>query len=368
MNQMDTRFMREALRQARKGLGRTSPNPAVGAVIVRNGKVIARGYHRKAGLPHAEIEVLSKLGGKAQADDTLYVTLEPCNHYGRTPPCTKAILESGLKKIVVGMNDPNPGVSGGGCSFLSANGVEVKTGVLETECRRLNEAFFKYVTSGRPFVIVKSALTLDGWTATAAGHSKWITNEKSRELVHRLRNRVDAVMVGVGTVLADDPLLTTRLTRGRGKDPLRIIVDTHLRTPLNAKILNHVSSADTLVAVGAHVASEYVKRYQKKGVYAVICPVKDGRIDLVALLDILGERSVTSLLVEGGASIIGSLLREKLIDKFYVFKALKIMGGDDGVPMAAGPGPEKMDQCLTLKDVHVRRAGEDILITGYPDY
>ena len=359
--------MKEALRQARKGLGRTSPNPAVGAVIVRDSHVIARGYHKKAGLPHAEVEVLKKLCGRAKGD-TLYVTLEPCNHHGRTPPCTEAILKSGLKRVVVGMKDPNPTVKGGGCEYLESKGVLVTTGVMEPECLRLNEAFLKFVISGRPFVMVKSALTMDGWTATATGHSKWITNDESRQYVHRLRDRVDAVMVGIGTVLSDDPLLTTRLVRGRGKDPLRVVVDTHLRTPLNARILSQNYPAGTVIATGPHVGEEELKKFQKKGVAAISCPIKAGRIDLAALMDILGKMSVTSLLVEGGASIVGSMFRERLIDKFFVFKAPKIFGGGDGIPMMAGPGPEKMDECLILKDLKVRLFGEDILITGYPDY
>ncbi|UCF84800.1 MAG: bifunctional diaminohydroxyphosphoribosylaminopyrimidine deaminase/5-amino-6-(5-phosphoribosylamino)uracil reductase RibD, partial [Desulfobacteraceae bacterium] len=252
MSKMDEKFMREALRQARKGLGRTSPNPAVGTVIVRDGQILAKAYHRKAGLPHAEAEALSKLRGSAPGG-TLYVNLEPCNHHGKTPPCTEAILRSGIERVVVGMKDPNPAVTGGGCEFLRRNGIKLTTGVLEQECRQLNEAFIKFATSGRPFVILKSALTMDGWTATSQGHSKWITSEKSRQFVHRLRDQVDAVMVGIGTILADDPCLTTRLNRGLGKDPLRIIVDTHLKTPPNAKVLNHSSSADTLLVVGPHV-------------------------------------------------------------------------------------------------------------------
>ncbi len=363
----DIALMKESLRQARKGLGRTSPNPAVGAVIARNGNIIATGYHRKAGLPHAEVEALNKLGGKAPGD-ILYVTLEPCNHYGRTPPCTEAILKSGLKQVVVGMNDPNPNVSGGGCKFLEENGVSVTSGVLEEECRKLNEAFLKYITLRRPFVIVKSALTLDGWTATATGNSKWITNEKSRQFVHRLRDQVDAVMVGVGTVLADDPLLTTRLKRGRGKDPLRIVVDTHLRIPLNAKIMNHNSSAKTIIAIGPDVTPKDRKRFQEKGISTLVCPIKGGRIDLMALMGLLADMSVVSLLVEGGSSIVGSMLRERLIDKFCIYKANKIFGGDNGVPMAAGPGPEEMDKCLSIKDIQVKRFGEDMLIVGYPDY
>jgi diaminohydroxyphosphoribosylaminopyrimidine deaminase/5-amino-6-(5-phosphoribosylamino)uracil reductase len=367
MNDLDEKFMREALRQARKGMGQTSPNPTVGAVIVRNGKVLSTGYHREAGLPHAEVEALNKLGAKATGG-TLYVTLEPCNHYGRTPPCTEAIVSSGIKRVVVGMKDPNPGVSGGGCEFLRDNGIQVKAGVLETECRQINEAFLKFVTSRRPFVIVKSALTLDGWTATATGHSQWITNDKSRQFVHRLRDQVDGVMVGVRTVLADDPLLTVRLRRGRGRNPLRIVVDTHLRTPVNARILHQDSSSNTLIAVSADVPAEERRRFQREGVSILTCPTRGEMIDLGALMDILGTISVTSLLVEGGASIIGSMLRERLIDKFFIFKSTKILGGDDGIPMAAGPGPKRIDQCLALKDIQTRRFGNDIMIVGYPDY
>ncbi len=359
--------MKEALRQAFKGLGRTSPNPAVGAVIVRDGEIISSGYHHKAGLPHAEVEALNKLGDRAE-NSTLYVTLEPCNHHGRTPPCTEAIVKSGIKRVVIGMDDPNPDVEGGGCKFLEEHGVSTTIGVLEKECRRLNEAFLKFITLRRPFVILKSALTIDGLTATNKGHSKWITGKKSRRFVHGLRDRVDAVMVGVGTVLADDPLLTARLSRGRGKDPLRIILDTHLKTPANARILNHDSAADTLIAVGPDVPTEELKKFRKKGVLTLLCPVKSHRIDLNALMDILGEMTITSLLVEGGATIAGSLLREKLIDKFYIFRAPKIFGGSNGIPMATGPGPENMDQCLGLKDTRIRQFEEDILTIGYPDY
>ena len=368
MGEKDIKFMKEALSQARKGLGRTSPNPAVGAVIVRDGLVIAKGYHHKASLAHAEVEALNKLDGKASPEDTLYVTLEPCNHHGRTPPCTEAILKSGLKRVVVGMKDPNPHVSGGGCEFLRANGVSVIIGILEAECERLNEIFIKFVTSGRPFVIMKSAMTLDGWTATATGNSKWVTNEKSRQFVHRLRDRVDAVLVGIGTVLADDPRLTARIKRGKGKDPLRIVVDTHLRTPLNARILKPDHGAEAIIVTGPGVSKEDMKKFSGRGVSALTCPTKDGRIDLGVLLDILGKRSVTSLLVEGGALIAGSLIRERLIDKFYLFKSPKILGGDDGISMAKGPGPEKMDQCLYLKNIRFRRFGDDFLIEGYPDH
>ena len=360
--------MRAALRQAKKGLGRTSPNPAVGAVIVRDGKIIASGYHKRAGWNHAEVEALARIEGRGKKNDTLYVTLEPCNHHGRTPPCTEAILSSGIKKLVVGTKDPNPKVTGGGCEILTEKGVKVRTGILEAECRRLNEAFFKFAATGRPFVVAKSALTMDGWSATATGHSRWVTNEKSRQFVHRLRDRLDGVLIGVGTVLADDPMLTARLKRGAGKDPVRIIVDTKLRIPENARVLNSQSSAPTLVAVGPDVTPQRLRRTERNGVINLVCPTQEGGIDLAALMDILGGMDITSLLVEGGSAIMGSMIRQRLVDKFYIFKAPKILGGNDGIPMASGPGPRKMEGCLRLRDVRVRRFGDDILVRGYPDY
>lgn len=361
--------MREALRLAGKGLGRTSPNPPVGCVVVRQGRVIAGGYHRKAGEPHAEVEALGRLGGKGKKGDTLYVTLEPCNHYGRTPPCTEAILEAGIGRVVVGTRDPNPRVEGRGCEFLEAHGVRVVTGVLESECRELIEVFTKYAATGRPFVVAKSALTLDGWTATSMGHSQWITGEKSRRFVHRLRAQMDAVMVGVGTVLADDPFLTVRLGVRRGKDPVRIIVDTHLRTPPGARIVaGGDSNCPTWIAVGQGVPSARMKRYERQGVTLLICSEIAGRVDLAALMDKLGEMSITSVVLEGGSTLMGSMIRGKLVDKFYVFQAPRILGGGDGIPMASGPGPRRMDDGLRLKDLKLRRFGEDLLWVGYPDY
>ena len=364
---LDVRFMRIALREARKGLGRTSPNPAVGAVIVRDGKIVATGYHRKAGLPHAEIEALSKVGGRAPGD-TLYVTMEPCNHQGRTPPCTAAILRSGIRRVVVGAMDPNPNVIGGGCDYLVANGLDVTTGVLEEDCRRLNEDFNAFVTTGRPFVTLKSAMTLDGWTATATGSSRWVTGEASRAFVHRLRDRVDAVMVGVGTVLADDPELTTRLERNKGKDPLRIVLDAHLKTPPESRILNQDSDAETWLAASEALRGQVPAALERKGVAVHHFPSADGLIDLPALLDWLGSKMVTSILVEGGSRVAGSLIRQRLVNKFYLFKAPKLLAGDDGIPMVAGPGFQDMAACLVLRDIDVQRFGDDIMVAGYPDY
>lgn len=363
----DSKFMRLALREARKGLGHTSPNPAVGAIIVKQGRVLAGGYHRRAGLPHAEVEALNKLGGRAPGA-TLYVNLEPCHHQGRTPPCTASILQSKLRRVVVGMPDPNPAVTGGGNRFLRENGIEVTTGVLQAEGERLNEAFVKFVTTGRPFVTVKSAMTLDGWTAASSGHSQWVSNEKSRRAVHRLRDRSDAVLVGVGTVLADNPRLTVRSKRGRGRNPLRVIADTHLRTPLDAVVAEGGSEGRTIIFFGDPAGRAKQETLQRKGVRTRKLPCRGGSVDLAALLDELGRMSVTSLLVEGGAGLIGSLLRQKLVDKFYIFKAPKLLCGGDGFPMAAGAGALGMDQCLHLKNIRLRRYDDDILIVGYPEY
>jgi diaminohydroxyphosphoribosylaminopyrimidine deaminase/5-amino-6-(5-phosphoribosylamino)uracil reductase len=367
LKKSDEKFMKEALKQARRGLGRTSPNPVVGAVIVRDGDIIASGYHKRAGSHHAEIEALRKIEGEVKGGDSLYVTLEPCNHYGKTPPCTEAVIRSGLKRVFIGMGDPNPNVSGSGSQFLEENGIEVKTGLLESECRRLNEAYIKFITTGRPFVLAKSAMTMDGWTATSIGHSQWITNENSRRFVHGLRDKVDGVLVGVGTVLADDPSLTTRLKNRQGKDPVRIIVDTQLRTPPTSKVINHDSPSKTFIAVGEDVSPDLLNGVDRDGVSTIICPTKNSRIDLDALLGILGGMSITSLLVEGGSDIMGSMIRERLIDKFYIFKAPKILGGGDGTPMASGSGVKRIDRCLTLKDIEVKRFKNDTLLIGYPE-
>jgi len=363
----DIVFMKEALREARKGIGFTSPNPMVGAVIVRDGMILSRGYHKRAGEPHAEVDALSKVEGRAKGS-TLYVNLEPCNHHGRTPPCTEAILAAGLKRVVVGMRDPNPDVKGKGCEYLESRGVEVTEGVLGDEARELNEVFIKYSLTRRPFVILKSALTLDGWTASSTGHARWVTNERSRSYVHKLRAMVDGVLVGVGTVIADDPMLTVRTEGRSNKNPVRIIADSSLRTSLASKIVMDLSKARTIIAVGSGVDEKKVEKLKAHGVEILICPLRGGRIDLPALMDLLGGISVTSLLVEGGAQIAGSFLREGLVDKLCVFLAPKLLGGGDGIPMAEGPGAQNMGECINLSKVKVKKMAGDIMITGYPDY
>jgi diaminohydroxyphosphoribosylaminopyrimidine deaminase / 5-amino-6-(5-phosphoribosylamino)uracil reductase len=366
MTETHIKYMKLAIKEARKGLGRTAPNPAVGAVIVKENKVIAHGYHQRAGMPHAEVEAFGKIGNRAPGA-TLYVTLEPCNHFGKTPPCTELILKSGVKKVVVGMRDPNPLVTGGGCEYLEKKGIEVVTGILKDECFALNETFIKFISTGRPFVMSKSAITLDGWTATSAQHSQWITNEKSRGFVHKLRDRVDAVMMGIGTVLADDPAMTARFKVKKGKDPIRIVVDTNFRTPLDAKVMQNQSSAKTIIATSVDGNRRFRDSSpHPEGVEPLVCPTVAGKIDLPVLMEKLGKLSITSVLLEGGSMVLGAMLRAHLIDKFYVFIAPKILGGGDGIPMAAGCGPLTMEESFKLRNINVKRFGDDVLITGYP--
>jgi len=360
---MHETYMKMAMVLAEKGRGTTSPNPMVGAVIVKNGRVIGEGFHEKAGGPHAEIHALTQAGENAR-EATLYVTLEPCNHTGRTPPCTEAILKSGIRAVVAGMRDPNPAVAGGGLAFLEQHGIATTVGVLEDACRRLNEAFVKYVTTGLPFVILKCASTLDGRIATVTGDSKWITNPRSREFVHSLRHGVDAIMVGIGTIKTDNPSLTTRLEGVQGEDPLRVILDTRLSIPLDAKLLHLSSPSDTLIVTSRSVAPEKTKALEKLGARVLAVDARQGRIDLLSLMRELGRMEIMSLLIEGGSAVNGSALRAGIVDKVHMFFAPKICGGE-GMPICAGPGVPRMDECIRLANISVRRFEDDIMIEGY---
>ncbi len=356
------RLMRRALSLARKGVGRTSPNPAVGCVIVRDGSIVGEGWHRKAGTPHAEVHALRMAGDLARGAD-VYVTLEPCAHFGRTPPCADALVAAGVGRVFVGMVDPNPRVAGKGMEILQTAGIAVTVGICEQECQLLNESFVKQVTTGLPFVILKSALTLDGKTATANGDSRWITGERSRRLVHRLRDQVDAIMVGVGTVVADDPQLTVRHLRGR--DPLRVIVDSGLRMPATARVLNQESTADTLVATTVN-GSDRGAALRANGAELLVCKERNGRVDLVDLLRHLGARGVQSILLEGGATLAGEFVRQGLVDKVMFFYAPKLVAGE-GRGLFSGMGAEMMAESIALNGVRIARVGDDVLVTGYPE-
>lgn len=353
--------MERALELARRGLGRTSPNPAVGAVVVREQKIVGEGYHQKAGTPHAEIHALRAAGNLAQGA-TLYVTLEPCCHYGRTPPCTEAIKAFGIRRVVIAMPDPNPKVAGKGIRELKEAGIEVEVGVLAQEAQRLNEAFSKYITSGLPWVTMKVAMTLDGKIATRTGASRWISCEASRQKVHELRDTHDAVLVGIGTVLADDPLLTTRLPGGR--DAVRIVLDSSLRLPLKAKIINPFSSAPTWVATTDKASVEKRKELEKLGVEVLVLPSEEGRVSWPALLKTLGEREITSVLLEGGAEVNASALAKGVVDRVIAFIAPRIFGGREAPGPVGGIGVSQPDEAWELEQVEVHPSGTDIMITG----
>ena len=355
-------YLRQALRLARKGSGRTSPNPLVGAVVVRGSQVVGAGYHQKAGGPHAERIALSQAGRKARGA-TLYVNLEPCNHTGRTPPCTEAILESGVKKVVFGMEDPNPRVAGGGGPYLRDRGIAVTGGFLERECRALNEVYLKWVTTGFPFVTLKAALSLDGKIATRVGDSKWISNEQSRANVHRLRSRVDGILVGIGTVLADDPLLTPRPSRKNLRTPLRVIVDPQLKIPLPARLFS--DPGPVLIAAVEGAPKKKAAELQRKGVDLVLFPDRGGRFDLKALLAYLGRKEVTDLLVEGGSEIFSSFLSEGLADLLWLFYAPILIGGQSAKGMIGGRGVATVDEALKFERLRWQSLGGDFFVEGY---
>ena len=355
-------FMKKALRLAAKGRGRTSPNPMVGAVIVKGGKVIAEDYHRRSGTPHAEILALRKAGRLANAA-TLFINLEPCCHTDKkTPPCTNAIIESGLKKVVIAMIDPNPKVSGKGIKALKDAGIKVETGLMEREAKILNEAFSKFITKREPFVILKAAQSLDGKIATARGESKWITGDKARQCVHKLRNEVDAVMTGIGTVLADDPSLDCRIKGGR--NPYRIIVDSSLRMPLNARVLKH-DDQKTIIATTEIADREKISSIIKTGNKALIVKSKGKRVDLKSLIRELGRLDITSVMIEGGASLNASALSSGIVDKVIFFCAPKIIGGVDAVPSVGGISPASLKKIVKLKSLQVKKAGDDFMFEGY---
>jgi diaminohydroxyphosphoribosylaminopyrimidine deaminase/5-amino-6-(5-phosphoribosylamino)uracil reductase len=361
---MDIKFMKRALELAEKGAGYTNPNPLVGAVIVKDGRIIGEGYHEIYGSHHAEVNAFRNAIEEVKGA-TMYVTLEPCSHYGKTPPCAKAIVEKGIKKVIIGLKDPNPLVSGKGIKILEDNGIEVVTGILEEEGKKLNEIFLKYITTKLPFCIMKTAMTLDGKIAAYTGDSKWITGELSRRYVHELRHRMAGIMVGIGTVLADDPMLTTRLEDGEGSDPIRIIIDSSARIPLEAKVLNLNSKAGAIIAATEKADKEKLKAIEEKGAEIIITPTKNNAVDLSFLMKTLGEKKIDSILLEGGSKINYAALEEGIVDKVNAFIAPKIIGGDGAKTPVGGKGKAYMKEAINLKDIEVHHFGSDIMIEGY---
>ncbi|MDW8801828.1 bifunctional diaminohydroxyphosphoribosylaminopyrimidine deaminase/5-amino-6-(5-phosphoribosylamino)uracil reductase RibD [Clostridium sp. A1-XYC3] len=361
---METKYMKRALELAAMGIGYTNPNPLVGAVIVKDGKIIGEGYHEVYGSNHAEVNAFKNATEDVKGA-TMYVTLEPCSHYGKTPPCAKAIVEKGIKKVVIGLKDPNPLVSGKGIQILKDNNIEVVTGVMEEEGRKLNEIFLKYITTKLPFCILKTAMTLDGKIAAYTGDSKWVTNEFSRKFVHQLRHRVSSIMVGIGTILADDPLLTTRLDTGNGSDPIRIIVDSNTRIPLEAKVLHVQSKAKTIIATTELADGNKLKALESAGADIIITPLKNNRVDLSYLMKALGERAIDSVLLEGGSELNYSAVEEGIVDKVNAFIAPKIIGGREAKTPVGGLGKALMSEAISIENIEIHSFKDDVMLEGY---
>lgn len=353
--------MRRALTLARRGI--TSPNPMVGAVIVKDGEIVGEGYHQRAGEAHAEVVALQK-AGKLAKGAALFVTLEPCCHYGRTPPCTKAIIAAGISSVTAAMVDPNPKVEGKGIKELQSAGIKTAVGLLEDQAQKLNEIYVKFITTGLPFVTLKLAMTLDGKIATRTGDSKWISSEKSRRMVHQLRRRSDAVLIGVGTVIADDPELTGRIGN-HAAYPARIIMDSRARMPLQSKILSQPGGR-TIIAVTNRAPNENLKRLEQAGACIIVIEEENGQVSPKALLSTLGGMNITSVLIEGGSHIAASFLSAGVTDKVMFFIAPKIAGGESARTAVGGLGIAAMGDALELKDMTVRRIGRDILVEAYP--
>lgn len=360
-SERDRYYLRIACRLAASAAGRTSPNPMVGAVLVRDKKIIATGYHRFAGGDHAEIVALKRAGAKAR-NATLYINLEPCAHYGRTPPCTAALIRAGIKEVVAGMKDPNPLVAGRGFRQLRRAGICVRTGVLEEECRALNEAFIKFIVRRMPFVTLKLAATLDGKIAAAGGDAQWISGSVSRQRVHQLRNQMDAVLVGADTVLEDDPQLTCRIAGGR--NPWRIILDGRLRMPLSARLLRFADSDKTIVMTGRSAAAGKIRALRARGVQVWQFPLRQGEIAWRDLLRKLAQVGIVSVLIEGGAKVAASALRARVVDKIMFFFAPKILGGD-GRAMIDTLNIGRAAGALPVHKLKVEDSGGDLLVTGY---
>lgn len=359
---MNEYYMRQALQIAVFAEGRTSPNPLVGAVVVQDGRIVGQGWHRKAGTPHAEIHALSQ-AGELSKDAELYVTLEPCNHHGRTGPCTEAVIQAGIKRVVVAMTDPNPLVAGKGLARLRQAGIEVVEGVLAKEAAKQNEVFIKWMATGMPFGVFKTAMTIDGKIATAAGQSQWISGPEARLHVHKLRDRYDAIFTGIGTILADDPQLTTRLPEG-GKNPIRVVVDSLARIPLTAKVLND-GQARTIIAVSSRAPDEKFEQIRSRGAEVVQIEETEGRLDLRCLFQWLGKQGITSILIEGGAAVAASALNSNLVDKVCWFIAPKIIGGTAAAGPIGGAGIAELEEAILLEELETQPVGADTMITAY---
>ena len=356
--EQDRQYMKMALELAQKGMGFTAPNPMVGAVIVKNGRIIGQGYHRKYGGLHAEREALAACTEEPEGA-SIYVTLEPCCHYGKQPPCVNAILEAGIRRVIIGSSDPNPLVAGKGIRILKDHGIEVTENILKEECDKLNEAFFYYIQNKKPYVVMKYAMTMDGKIAAYTGESKWVTGEAARIHVQEQRLKYTGIMVGVGTVLADDPMLTCRLENSR--NPVRIICDSHLRTPLTSKIVRTAKTIPTILASSSK-DQQKIKNYEEMGCQVLYVPEKNGHIDLNRLMELLGAAKIDSILLEGGGSLNWSALESGIVQKAQTYIAPKLFGGEEAKTPVEGKGFPDPASAVLLKNSEIIRLGDDFLI------
>lgn len=356
--EQDRQYMKMALELAQKGMGFTAPNPMVGAVIVKNGRIIGQGYHRKYGELHAEREALAVCTEEPKGA-SIYVTLEPCCHYGKQPPCVNAILEAGIRRVIIGSSDPNPLVAGKGIRILKDHGIEVTENILKEECDKLNEAFFYYIQNKKPYVVMKYAMTMDGKIAAYTGESKWVTGEAARIHVQEQRLKYTGIMVGVGTVLADDPMLTCRLENSR--NPVRIICDSHLRTPLTSKIVRTAETIPTILASSSK-DQQKIKNYEELGCQVLYVPEKNGHIDLNRLMELLGAAKIDSILLEGGGSLNWSALESGIVQKVQTYIAPKLFGGEEAKTPVEGKGLPDPASAVLLKNSEIIRLGDDFLI------
>ncbi len=359
------RFMDRALELARRGAGFVSPNPMVGAVVVKDNKIIGEGYHEEYGENHAEVNALEDAGSEARGA-VLYVTLEPCSHYGKTPPCTKSIQESGIERVVIANRDPNPRVAGEGCSVLREAGIELIEGVLSERAKKLNEIFFSFIKKKRPFIVQKAAQTLDGYLAASSGDSKWITGKEARSYGHKLRHRLDSVLVGGQTVIEDDPRLSVRDYEGRKSQPVKIIAAGSNIIPARASFFS-AEGEEVLIFAESKAADRMKDEFASKNDISVFATeVQEGRLNLREILEVLYRRDISSVLIEGGGKINHSFLRENLIDKFYFFIAPKILGGSDGTSVYSGPAPPMIESATDLDITDRIQIGKDMMIEAYP--
>ncbi|MGA1840334.1 MAG: bifunctional diaminohydroxyphosphoribosylaminopyrimidine deaminase/5-amino-6-(5-phosphoribosylamino)uracil reductase RibD [bacterium] len=365
MDNQDQKYIKMALKLAEKGRGRVSPNPLVGALVVKGDHIVGQGYHARYGDKHAETKALEEAGSEAKGA-TIYINLEPCCHHGQTPPCVDEIIKAGITKAVISVKDPNPIVNGKSIEILKNKGIEVKLGILEKTASKLNEFFFKYITTGTPFITLKSAMSLDGKVATKTGESKWITSDVSREYVHQLRNQMDATLVGIETILRDNPRLTTRLKNSKGRDPIRVVIDSLLRIPIRMRIFTQESDAGNIIITTINAPIDRIKKIESSGAKVLfVKPKGRNRVDMQAMAEELGKLQITSLLIEGGPGINASAFQEGIVDKVIMFIAPIIIGGKIAPSAIQGDGIAKLEEAARIRNIRIERLGNDLMVEGY---